>query len=266
MSYVRAIFAFLIAVASALVALPAPTSAADCQFVFGFKAIHDAMPAIVGNCIVNEHHNAFNGDALQETTGPGGAGGLLVWRKADNWTAFTDGYHTWVNGPVGIQARLNSQRFCWEGDAPQPCAQSGPVSINPNPAPTPAPPPAATISVPLAVAPFERGSMIWRGDSKVIYVLYADGTYAVYPDTFGPGDPESIGLIPPTGLLEPIRGFGKLWRNVPEVHDRLGWETVREVGVQGRIGEGNGMVTINAPGFGVFVIQSSGSWARVPGT
>jgi hypothetical protein len=39
---------------------------------------------------------------------------LLVWRAADNWTAFTDGASTWINGPLGIQSRPNSQRFVWE--------------------------------------------------------------------------------------------------------------------------------------------------------
>ena len=42
------------------------------------------------------------------------ANGLLVWRKADNFTAFTDGYRSWIAGPYGVQARLNSERFFWE--------------------------------------------------------------------------------------------------------------------------------------------------------
>ncbi len=83
--------------------------AADCRFILGFKALHDAIPDVVGDCKVNEHYNIANGDALQETVG-----GLLVWRKADNFTAFTDGYRTWVNGPYGIQQRLNTQRYEWE--------------------------------------------------------------------------------------------------------------------------------------------------------
>jgi lipoprotein-anchoring transpeptidase ErfK/SrfK len=41
---------------------------------------------------------------------------LLVWRKADNFTAFTNGATTWVNGPQGIQARPNGQRFPWEAN------------------------------------------------------------------------------------------------------------------------------------------------------
>lgn len=82
-----------------------------CTFVLGFKVLHDLIPEQVGDCIDAEGHNPENGDALQHTKG-----GLLVWRKGDNWTAFTDGYHTWVNGPTGLQERLNSQRFSWEAN------------------------------------------------------------------------------------------------------------------------------------------------------
>lgn len=93
-----------------------PARADSCQFVLGFLTLHDMIPDTVGNCLVDEHHNADNGDGLQETTGPvGGSGtGLLVWRKADNWTAYTDGYHTWLNGPNGLQERLNTACFSWE--------------------------------------------------------------------------------------------------------------------------------------------------------
>ncbi|MGH2457546.1 MAG: Kelch repeat-containing protein [Chloroflexota bacterium] len=80
-----------------------------CHFALGFKALDAEIPAVVGNCLENEQHNPTNGDALQPTTG-----GLLVWRKTDNFTAFTDGYHTWVNGPLGLQERLNTERFRWE--------------------------------------------------------------------------------------------------------------------------------------------------------
>ncbi|HEX6513225.1 MAG TPA: PQQ-dependent sugar dehydrogenase [Chloroflexota bacterium] len=79
--------------------------------MLGFKALHDAIPAVVGDCADNQAF-AANGDALQHT-----ANGLLVWRKADNFTAFTDGFHTWVNGPNGIQERLNTDRFPWEAGA-----------------------------------------------------------------------------------------------------------------------------------------------------
>lgn len=106
-------FPVAILIFMALTAWPLAANAqsqnAGCVFVLGFQTLHDLIPAVVGGCLDNESHNPSNGDALQHTTN-----GLLVWRKADNFTAFTDGYRTWVNGPFGVQERLNSQRFPWE--------------------------------------------------------------------------------------------------------------------------------------------------------
>lgn len=109
--------------------------AANCSFVLGFQALHDQIPDTVGDCVVDQRYNPENGDALQETTG-----GLLVWRKADNFTAFTDGYRSWVSGPYGVQERLNSERFDWEADdsqlssgtPPQP-SPSTPSQVSPGP-------------------------------------------------------------------------------------------------------------------------------------
>jgi uncharacterized protein YkwD len=89
-----------------------PNAATGCQFVLGFATVANALPQQVGGCRDNESHNPQNGDAVQLTT----TGGMLVWRKADNWTAFTDGYRSWVNGPHGLQQRLNTQRFTWEAN------------------------------------------------------------------------------------------------------------------------------------------------------
>lgn len=105
----------LVLVTLSLALVPAPTNAAACQFVLGFKMVYDLIPNDVGDCKTEQHYNPQNGDALQETTG-----GLLVWRKADNFTAFTDGYRTWVNGPYGLQQRLNTERFAWEASDPAP--------------------------------------------------------------------------------------------------------------------------------------------------
>ncbi|HUZ77865.1 MAG TPA: CAP domain-containing protein [Chloroflexota bacterium] len=109
------------AVAASLV-VPVTTTAsarADCQFTLGFKTLHNLDPGDVGSC-TNNQTSAGNGDAVQMTTR-----GMLVWRKADNYTAFTDGSHSWVNGPYGVQERLNSERFSWE--APAPAAEVSPA-------------------------------------------------------------------------------------------------------------------------------------------
>ena len=89
--------------------VPAPAPAAPPTFKLGFATLAAMIPNIVGQPLENEHFNPANGDSLQRTTT-----GLMVWRKADNWTAFTNGYMTWINGPYGLQSRLNTARFPWE--------------------------------------------------------------------------------------------------------------------------------------------------------
>lgn len=105
------------------------TNQRGCEFRLGFKAVRDLIPERVGQCVENERHNPSNGDALQQTTG-----GMLAWRKADNWTAFTDGHRTWINGPSGLQQRLNTERFAWEQE-PRGTASSAPASTTARTAP-----------------------------------------------------------------------------------------------------------------------------------
>ncbi|GEM_PF-1643667 len=120
---------------------PAPPAPGPCQFVLGFKTLHDLIPDTVGDCTDNQSFDS-DGNAIQHTVA-NGQKGLLVWRKLDNWTAFTDGYHTWINGKYGLQERLNSDRFLFEGDLAPPAATgaSGAASAPPVPAPVPTPTP-----------------------------------------------------------------------------------------------------------------------------
>jgi len=52
--------------------VPAHAQGPSCQFVLGFKALHDLDPADVGDCLGNQS-NASDGDAVQRTTN-----GMLV--------------------------------------------------------------------------------------------------------------------------------------------------------------------------------------------
>jgi len=104
-------FAAVLGALTLLTAMPPGSAAGACQFVLGFGAFADHLPRVMGQCLDDEQHDLASGDALQHTTT-----GLLVWRKADNFTAFTDGFHTWVAGPNGIEERQNTQRFAWEAN------------------------------------------------------------------------------------------------------------------------------------------------------
>jgi hypothetical protein len=97
-------------VALLLLSWTGTASAQGFEYKLGFKALADQIPSVVGEPLENEHWGA-NGDSLQKTSK-----GLMAWRKADNWTAFTDGATTWLNGPNGLQSRPNTERFEWEAD------------------------------------------------------------------------------------------------------------------------------------------------------
>lgn len=126
-----------------LAVLPLAASAqhapAACQFIRNFKRLHDRLPDTIGSC-TSRRIFAANGDVLQYTTN-----GLIVRRKADNWTAFTDGHITFIDGPHGLVSRSNADRFTWERQTkvaqaenlPEPEQRVGPAGSYPNSALTP---------------------------------------------------------------------------------------------------------------------------------
>lgn len=79
---------------------------------------------------------------------------------------------------------------------------------------------------------FERGAMFWlQGAPSLIYVLFNNGRFQRFDDTYSPNtDPFSGGETPPPGLREPVRGFGKVWRQYPNVRADLGWALMDEAG------------------------------------
>jgi len=101
---------------------------------------------------------------------------------------------------------------------------------------------AAASQVPAAQQHFEHGRMIWmqsltlrdQTTGGVIFVLYDTGQFARYNDTWTEGQPESDpAIVPPAGLQQPIRGFGKLWRENADIQTDLGWALSAEVGFTG---------------------------------
>ena len=89
---------------------------------------------------------------------------------------------------------------------------------------------------------FEHGWMIWMrglqlGDEalgSVIFVFYDNGWFERFDDTWTEDQPESDPfIVPPPDLQQPIRGFGKLWRENNEVRERLGWAVEAELGFPG---------------------------------
>lgn len=92
--------------------------------------------------------------------------------------------------------------------------------------------PPTTLAVTGATQRFENGAMLFLvGPPDAIFVLFPDGRFQRFDDTYDEAtDPESGGETPPEGLLGPIRGFGKVWRENAEVRAALGWALNAEQG------------------------------------
>ncbi len=88
--------------------------------------------------------------------------------------------------------------------------------------------PGASVS-PMVTQPFERGVMFWRGDTRQIYALASNGQFWQVPDTWNESMPaDDPAFSPPGGLLQPVRGFGYLWRNNGTIREALGWALAQE--------------------------------------
>jgi hypothetical protein len=89
---------------------------------------------------------------------------------------------------------------------------------------------------------FERGAMIYRADTRTIYVAVRDtghglplGNWRAFPDTWTEGQPVGGGDAPVPNLYYPQRGFGKVWRDNPEVQQRLGYALTPNEGLKGLV-------------------------------
>jgi len=121
---------------------------------------------------------------------------------------------------------------------------------------TPSPPP-PTVAVPLASATprpdifptnvtavldiaeqvFQHGRMFWLRHNRQIWVMVDDpdpnfpgGDWYCFNDTFLEGEPETDpSLVPPAdNLIQPRRGFGKIWRTHPDIQNGMGWAITPE--------------------------------------
>jgi hypothetical protein len=136
-------------------------------------------------------------------------------------------------------------------------------------------------------SPYERGMMMWRDDTKMIYGFFDGNGWRAVPDRFTEGMPEKPVPgrgEPPPGLLHPVRGTGLVWATDDTFFQNLGWLRVESIGfcakvqdfAQGAIWRDSGFSTCsnsvgqprnsNAsdPGFefGFVKMYHSGQWFR----
>lgn len=131
------------------------------------------------------------------------------------------------------------------------------------------------LAVSSAFQTYERGIMIWvssvgEGGAAGIYAIYNNGSYQRFNDTWREGvDPIGANLAPPAGLVEPIRGFGKVWRETAGVSDALGWATSGEVGGSAFLQafERGEMIAVAQNGqIYIMISGQPGTWTSLAGT
>lgn len=90
--------------------------------------------------------------------------------------------------------------------------------------------------VQIAEQVYEQGRMFWIRPTREIWVMAAApedpnrGDWYCFNDTFEEGEPEiDPSITAPEGLIQPRRGFGKLWRANQTIHDGVGWATTPEL-------------------------------------
>jgi hypothetical protein len=110
---------------------------------------------------------------------------------------------------------------------------------------------------------FTGGFMFWRGDLRLIYSLYNDGTWQSFVDTWVEGQMEwDTTIVPPAGYYQPKRGFGKVWREQPGVRQKLSWATTEERGLGASWQAYQGGLMLWSDVLGSFVLYNDGTWSH----
>lgn len=117
----------------------------------------------------------------------------------------------------------------------------------------------------LARQPFEDGLMIWRQDTTQIYVLNGAGRWWIFDDTWDESQPQDDPtLAPSTDHLQPMRGFGKIWRaELGGPQAEIGWATAVESGAEATVQSWSGGTLLTFGPGEALAILSDGSWQRV---
>lgn len=125
---------------------------------------------------------------------------------------------------------------------------------------------------------FEHGRMFYLQPNGQIWVMIEEGDlnsgpWQIYQDSWDESLPESDPAFEPPSdnLYQPLRGFGKLWRENESVRDALGWAIDEEVGhvtqfqffAGGTVDEngvfhaGPGVYTLNSHYGGTYIFDES---------
>ena len=112
-----------------------------------------------------------------------------------------------------------------------------------------------------ATQPFERGWMFWRANLRTIDVLHTGGGWVRYDDTWDDSQPAEDPSLAPDGLWQPVRGFGKVWREQLGGDEAgIGWALEPERGYKMLMQPFGGGEMFLGPEGAIFVLYTDGAW------
>jgi hypothetical protein len=113
-----------------------------------------------------------------------------------------------------------------------------------------------------AYQPLEYGVMFWRADENAVYVLEADGKWVRFADTWDTSQAQDDpSLTPPEGMLQPVRGFGKVWRaELGGPQASVGWALAEEQGYDMLSQPFAGGQMFTGPWDEVYILSADGRW------
>lgn len=118
---------------------------------------------------------------------------------------------------------------------------------------------------------FEGGRMIWVAATSEIYTFFNDSEqprWIKLADNFTEEMPErDDSIVPPEGRLQPVRGFGLIWRTNQRIRDRLGWALQPEAAYDGVIqsADNGDTVYMRTLDGGIIGLTSGGrDWELIP--
>ena len=221
---------------------PFCADAQSVEWLDAFGPLSEQLGDVMGEPVECSHQASDGGDTVQETST-----GLAILRMPNGLATFTDGTTRWA-------LTTDQGLISWMGTSLDPPRREIPCRTLPirgfgqvfgamdEAFGLIGCPRSPESGIDIATQRFEHGWMIWRGaresyDPAAIFVLFDDDQHYVrFDDTYSPtADPESGTATPPPGLQQPVRGFGKVWREGTgaRVRDRLGWAIAAEAAGRG---------------------------------
>jgi hypothetical protein len=212
------------------------------EWLEAFGPLSEQLGDVIGEPVECPHQTSEGGDMVQGTST-----GLAILRTPSGLPSFTDGTTHWaLTADQGLVSWMGTSL-----DPPRrqiPC-RSLPIrgfgqvfGVVDEAFGLIGCPRSPESGIDVATQRFEHGWMVWRAsrdsyDPAAIFVLFEDDQHYVrFDDTYSPtADPESGAATPPPGLFQPVRGFGKVWREGTgaRVRERLGWAIAPEAAGRG---------------------------------